>query len=607
MDETTPVEPAAEIPLALSAGPLNALIVDDDDVDREKLVRMLRSCPREITIVEAASQAQALEIMRGQETRFDIVFLDFGLSDGDGRDLVPKIHAELDPDCPIIAVTGHGSPQIAAESIKSGMTEFLTKNLLCVEKVAASVEEGLAWRQYRQEVRRAEAELTHRSLHDPLTDLPNRTLFFDRLSQACARARRSGESFAVAMIDLDRFKDINDSLGHAAGDVVLQTVARRLRTHLREVDTVARLGGDEFALLLLNVASVDAAMATGHKIVQMIEQPVIHDTRVLYVGGSLGIALCPQLGFVPAALLSAADDAMYEAKSGLEKVRLASSSHDEKLDPTDRKGILQDIGDAIAARVIDWHWQPKIDLRDGKVIGFEALVRWEAPGTTRISPEQIVRTVEQSPLIEPFTALCLDTVLGQFASVHHDWPGTSIAINISVRMLERPSFVENVLATIERHGVSPQRVILELTETALIAHPAQARRVVERLHRTGVRLSIDDFGAGFTSFGYLREFAVDEIKIDRSYVSRCSESRFDQSLIHSLVVLCDSLGIKLVAEGIETDEVRELLISLGCHSGQGYGISKPLSFADLHDWMDQGCIAATMQDRITLAKGRRRH
>ncbi|MCJ2184423.1 GGDEF domain-containing response regulator [Novosphingobium sp. 1949] len=566
-------------------GPLHVLIVDDDDVDREKLSRLLRRCPWDIEVEEATSRCEALELIRDPDSRFDMVFLDFGLSDGDGRDLLPPIREELDPDCPIIAVTGHGSAQIAADSIKLGMTEFLTKRMLSTEKVAASIQEGMAWRHDRRAVRRAEAELTHRSLHDPLTDLPNRTLFFDRLSQACARARRSGDSFAVLMVDLDRFKEINDSLGHAAGDVVLQTVGRRLRAHLREVDTVARLGGDEFAILLDNIATVDAAMAMGDKINQLIEQPVLHDNRVLYVGASIGIALCPQLGFTPSALLSSADNAMYEAKAGIAKTCLARSREPEEADALDRKGLLDDLADAIEARAITWHWQPKIDLRSGVVTGFEALVRWQPGGCGNVSPEQLIRVVEQSPLIEPFTVLCLDTVLGQFASVQDDWPGTSISINVSVRMLERPSFVENVLSAIECHAVPPERVVLELTETALIAHPAQARRVVERLHRQGVRLSIDDFGAGFTSFGYLREFTIDEIKIDRSFVSRCTESTFDQSLINSLVVLCESLGVDLVAEGVEDDAVRALLVSLGCPSGQGYGISRPQSFENLCAWM----------------------
>lgn len=570
-----------------------ALIVDDDDVDRERLARMLERCPRPVRVVEAASQAEALALIRRPSSHFDIVFLDFGLEDGDGRDLVPTIHGEVDPDCPIVAVTGFADELIAAASIKSGMTEFLTKRSLSPERVAASVEEGLAWRKYRQELRRAEEELTHRSLHDPLTDLPNRTLFFDRLGQNCARAKRSGDPFAVVMIDLDRFKEINDSFGHAAGDAVLTAVARRLRGQLREVDTVARLGGDEFAVLLQNVSTNDIAMAMASKLIGLVEQPIVHDGRVLHVGCSIGVAMCPQLGVSPAGLVSAADDAMYEAKRGMTKAVVARGSGQRHLHGSDRTGMLEELEDALEHHTLQWHWQPKIDMRDGRVLGYEALVRWRDPRGDAVAADKIIQTVEQSPLLEVFTYHSLDTVLGQFSDVQDELDGATICINISARMIERSGFVSRVVECIERHGVNPARVTLELTETALISNPGQAKRVIGQLRDRRVGLSIDDFGAGFTAFGYLREFAVSEIKLDRSYIRRFTENRFDQSLVNSLVVLCDSLGIPLVAEGVEDSPTREMLVSLGCHVGQGYGICQPMPYEDVPDWVEgwnRSCI-----------------
>jgi diguanylate cyclase (GGDEF)-like protein len=555
---------------------IHALIVDDDDVDRERLVRMLRRGPRAITVEQAGSQAEALSKIRDPEAHFDIVFLDFGLADGDGRDLLPMIRGEIDPDCPIIAVTGNADEQIAADSIKSGMTEYLTKRSLSPERVAASVEEGMAWRQYRHDLRRQEEDLTHRSLHDPLTDLPNRTLFSDRLGQACARARRSGDPFGVVMIDLDRFKEINDNFGHASGDAV----------HLREVDTIARLGGDEFAVLLQNIDGEDSAMAVATKLTELIEQPIVHGGRMLHVGASIGIALCPQLGFSPEGLLAAADEAMYEAKRGTEKAVLARGEERTPARTFDQGGMLHDIERAIAARAFEWHWQPKVDMRDGRVLGFEALVRWTHPTDGPIPADVLIETVEQSHLLEAFTYLSLDVVLGEFAALQHLLDEAAICINVSARMLERPGFVSHVVATTARHKVDPSRVMLELTETALIANPAQARRVIEQLHDHRISLAIDDFGAGFTSFGYLREFAVSEIKIDRSFISRFTESRFDQSLVHSLVVLCESLGIPLVAEGVENPETQAMLVAMGCTCGQGYGICRPMPYANVRGWLE---------------------
>lgn len=573
---------------ALQSMPQNihALIVDDDDVDREKLVRLLRHGPRRVCIVEAASRAEALQLIRRPATHFDIVFLDFGLADGDGRDLVPTIHQELDPDCPIVAVTGNGDEQIAAAAIKSGMTEFLTKKTLSPERVAASIEECIAWRKYRQDMRRAEEELTHRSMHDPLTDLPNRSLFSDRLEQHCARAKRSGDPVAVVMIDLDRFKEINDSLGHAAGDMVLGTVARRLRANLREVDTIARLGGDEFALVLQNIATHEAALQIVGKLIRLIEQPILHEQRVLYVGASAGVALCPQLGYDPAALLAAADASMYDAKRGLDKVILAADTLAARMTSIDRPGLLDEFEAAMAADQVDWHWQPKIDMRNGRILGFETLVRWNRVKGDPITPEQLVRAVEQSPLLEPFTFHCFEKVLAQFAPIRAAVGDVSLAVNISARALERPGFVQRVAEVVERHRVDPRSLTLELTETALINNPAQARRVIEDLLAHRIRLSIDDFGAGFTSFGYLREFPVGEIKIDRSFIARFAESRFDQSLVSSLVVLCESLGIPLVAEGVETLETQQRLVAMGCHYGQGYGICPPMPYRDVMSWIE---------------------
>lgn len=581
------------------SGELSALVVEDDDVDRERLVRMLRRCPRKIRIAQASSQAEALRLIREPESRFDIVFLDFALQDGDGRDLVPAIRAEIDQDCPIVAVTGHSDEQIAADSIKSGMTEFLAKRRLSQEKVLASLEEGIAWRKYRQELRLAEQELTHRSLHDPLTDLPNRTLFFDRLGQSCARAKRHGAPFAVMMLDLDRFKEINDSFGHAAGDLTLTTLAQRLRSHLREVDTIARLGGDEFAILLQNVGTNDLALMMGDRLIRMIQEPIACESRTLSVGVSIGIALCPALGCKPSELLSAADDAMYEAKQGIDKIVIANANNVRRTKSLDRKEMLEELEAAMSRDAIDWHWQPKVDMSDGRVLGFEVLVRWRHPGDAAVPADQLIHTIEQSPLLEAFTNHCLHKVLGQFARIQDRIGAASISINISARMLERSNFIDNLPKVIAGHGVDPERVTLELTETALIANPAQARLMIERLRQHGIRLSIDDFGSGFTSFSYLREFAVSEIKIDRSFISRFTESRFDQSLVNSLVVFCESLGIDLVAEGVETAEVQQLLTSLGCNAGQGYGICRPMPYEQVLPWMagrtgelTAGCLSA---------------
>jgi diguanylate cyclase (GGDEF)-like protein len=307
------------------SGVVHALVIDDDDVDREHLARMMGRLPQDITLVEAASGAEALALLQRRAEHFDVVFLDFKLEDCDGRDLLPRIRDRLDPDCPIIAITGFSDEQVAVGAIKLGMAEFLPKRGLSAERLAASIDEGFVWRDLQREQRRIATELTHRGFHDPLTHLPNRALLADRLNAQIARTRRTGEPFAVVMIDLDRFKSVNDRFGHGAGDAVLATTAGRLRGCLREVDTVARLGGDEFVLLLHNVRSEREALIVARKVIHQIEQPVAYGDSALLVGASLGIALCPELGLSADGLLRAADEAMYLAKRGASK---AVVSHD---------------------------------------------------------------------------------------------------------------------------------------------------------------------------------------------------------------------------------------------------------------------------------------
>lgn len=564
---------------------IHALLIEDDDVDRERLVRMLRRCAQTIRVQEAPSKSQALTELYGKKTLFSFVFLDFQLEDGDGRDLLPDIWESIGPDCVVVAVTGNGSDTGAAEAIKLGIHEYLSKLDLTSDRVARTIEEGLKWREMREDVRRTEEQLRHRSLHDPLTDLHNRHVFLDRLNHTCLQFRRDSQPFAVLMIDLDRFKEVNDQFGHAAGDRLLIDVANRLRSNVRDVDTVARLGGDEFAILLDDIHTAEAALTLGRKLVSLLERPFAGDQGVLRIGASVGVALCPQHGSDPSLLLRRADNAMYRAKRGVEKVLLHDHQDAGNDNRPDSILLLGEIEQALEDRQFTWFWQPKLRLRDGALLGFEALARWPHPQHGMVPPDRFIGALEQSPLLPRFTAVSIDTVLAQTATVADRISRATVSINISARMLGHPSFVDDLLAAVQHHGIAPQTLMLELTETALLGNPVQAARVVERLHKAGVALAVDDFGAGFTSFSTLREFRVQEIKIDKSYILTLGDSRFDRSLVRSLVVFCESLDIALLAEGVETETCRQTLIELGCTGGQGFGLCHPLPFAQIPDWI----------------------
>lgn len=574
---------------------IHALLIEDDDVDRERLVRMLHRCARRIVVQEAPSKTEALNELHGRDVKFSFIFLDFRLEDGDGRDLLPDIWESVGNDCVVVAVTGAGTESAAAEAIKLGIHDYLSKGDLTNERVAETIEEGLKWRAMQEEIRRAEAELRHKSLHDPLTDLHNRHVFLDRLEHNCTTYRRDAQPFAVMMIDLDRFKDVNDQFGHGVGDRLLVDVANRLRGNVREVDTVARLGGDEFAIILEDVANPDTALALGRKLVTLLEQPFPHDIGMLRIGASVGIALCPRHGCESATLLRRADSAMYRAKRGIDKALLHEAldfpGPDGDRDNPDTLTLLSDIEQALKQGDITWYWQPKVDLRDRTILGFEALARWHHPKRGMIPPDRFVAAIEQSRLLPMFTLRSLSAVLEQLASVRDMLDGpladVSVSVNISARMLEHGAFVNDLTALLHRYAINPRHLMLELTETALIGNPVQAGRVVAALQEKGIDLAIDDFGAGFTSFNTLRAFAVREIKIDKSYILSLGDNQFDLSLVRSLVVFCQSLDISLLAEGVETEACWQTLLDLGCTAGQGYGISRPMPFGQVREWVDR--------------------
>ncbi len=565
--------------------PVHALVIDDDDVDREKLKRLLKRCRPGVNVAEANSKVSALAELRGQTKNFSFIFLDFKLDDGDGRDLLPDIWQLVGSDCVVIAVTGYGSDRAAADAIKLGIHEYLSKNELTGERVAVAIRDGLDWIEEHQRARVVEQELIHRSLHDALTDLPNRHLFLDRIEYHCAQQRRDGHAFALLMIDLDRFKQVNDEFGHLLGDELLVEVGRRLREGVREVDTAARLGGDEFAVLLPGVATLDVAEAVGRKLVGALQAPMALSCGPLSIAASIGVVVAPQHGHDVNTLLARADQAMYRAKRNLDKVMLYDDLEPGSTNILDRMVLMGEMELALERGDIQWYLQPKVDLVALRPTGFEALARWHHSRFGPIAPDAFITAIEGSKLIWPFTLATIDAALGHLQRLGPTHAHLSISVNVSARVLQQPGLVEHVIQKLDSAAIDPRRLVLELTETALISNPAQARKVLDELAAHGIDLSIDDFGAGFTSFGYLRDFMVREIKIDKSYILNLTERSFDQSLVTCLAVFCEAQGLRLVAEGVETPECLARLLELGCRYGQGYGIGRPMTIDAVQTWI----------------------
>lgn len=516
------------------------LVVDDDDVDRERLLRLLRRYGAPLCITEAASKAAALAALA--QGNFDFVFLDFNLADGDGRELVPQIQSLTEHPCLIVAITGAGNEQVAASAIKSGIHEYLPKHALTAPRLYQALDDGQRYLAVQARLREAEQLLHRRSLYDLLTDLPNRNLFFDRLEQACLAHTRHRQPFAVMMIDLDRFKEVNDTLGHAAGDQVLQQVAKRLLAACRGSDTISRLGGDEFAAICAGVDSAEAASVVAEKLVSSMRLPIIIDGRALSVGISVGIALCPAHDQAPGTLMSVADKAMYLAKTGLMKVVCAPSAGDGPQRELPPQALLTEIERAIDKREFFMFYQPKINLTTHKILGVEALMRWRTAGGVIREPSHFIPVVEQSSILPEFTRMSIDLVLAQLAA----WIGRGIpmevAVNISSRMLEDPNLAKNLLERLRKHKIPPAFLTLEITETAIIQNPEAAREVVRQITALGVNLSIDDFGSGFTSFTYLKEFSIPEIKIDKNFIIGLKPKSFGASMVKCVSAFCRVRG-----------------------------------------------------------------
>ncbi len=559
------------------------LVIDDDDVDRERLARMLRRYHAPLLISEADSKTAALAAL-GAES-FDFIFLDFQLDDGDGRDLVPQIQALTERQSLIVAITGAGNEQVAANAIKSGIHEYLPKHALTAQRLHQALDDGQRFLGMQAKLREAEQLLHRRSLYDSLTDLPNRNLFFDRLEQACLAHARHRTGFAVMMIDLDRFKEVNDTLGHQAGDLVLRETGARLAGLLRATDTVARLGGDEFAALLPDAGDDAVAERLGRKILEALRRPILVEGQPLSVGASIGIALCPHHADSPTALLSHADTAMYKAKRGHDKIMIFGAQEMPQAPARPAQALIAELEQAIAGDELVMHYQPKIRLDTREVVGFEALVRWHHGARGLVGPDQFIPTVESSPLLTAFTHKTIDLALAEYAGWRLRHCDFTLAINISARMLDDKSFVPLFLNRLSHYGIPRGKISLELTETALLINLGKARSVVQQLSDSGVSISIDDFGAGFTSFSYLRDFAAPEIKLDCSFVIGLEADSFNSSLVRSLAVLCNALGVDFIAEGVEELETWPMLVGLGCKLGQGYSIARPMPGADVLPWL----------------------
>ena len=427
----------------------------------------------------------------------------------------------------------------------------------------------------RKQLLAASEQIEHLAYHDVLTGLPNRNLFLDHLRLALALAQREGRQVAVLFLDLDRFKTINDSLGHASGDELLRTVADRLRACLRQGDTVARLGGDEFIILLPEVAAEQDAVRVAEKLLDRIRQPMVLQSREIVVTGSIGLSRFPENGDAPEELVKKADVAMYQAKQvGRDGYQLYLPSMDA--DALERLSLENDLRRALANEELCLFYQPILDSHTGRIEAVEALLRWQHPQRGLMGPGEFLWIAEPSGLTTPIDFWALRTACQEICSWMQDGAHVRVAVNLSARSFQQPDLIERVQNVLEETGLPAALLELEITETLAMQNAEVSLSILRALKDLGVRIAIDDFGTGYSSLSYLRTFPIDTLKIDESFVRSLNVGDVNAEIPAAMIALAHSLDIRVVGEGVEEEVQWLILREQGCDEVQGFLFSRPI-------------------------------
>ena len=463
---------------------------------------------------------------------------------------------------------------ILVSNRQSDVATFRADDLRLFETFANHASASLENARLIDRLQRHVEETQHQALHDALTGLPNRSFFRQQVQAAIDARRRNDAPLAALLMDLDRFKEVNDTLGHHNGDLLLQAVAARLLATVRPGDVVARLGGDEFGVLVADAASRETAASLGERIVQALAAPFLIHEMTLEVGASIGIAMYPEHGSDVDTLVQRADVAMYQAKSSLRGHEMYAPELDS-YSPT-RLLLLGDLRRAIDDRGLTVAYQPKVDVTDGSIVGAEALVRWRHLSRGLVPPDQFIPIAEHTGLLRPLTLLVLEAALEQCARWRAAGHELTVAVNLSVRNLLDAELPDDIARLLAHFGVPASALELEITESALVADPGRTYAVLRRLHEIGAGISIDDFGTGYSSLSYLRRMPVNEVKIDKSFVMGMTSDENDALIVRSTIDLGINLGLRVVAEGVESREIWHELANLGCHVAQGFFFGRPV-------------------------------
>jgi diguanylate cyclase (GGDEF)-like protein len=558
----------------------NILIIDDEEQTTDLLVTVLE---QRYNCCSVNSVAEALEEL--SQTTFELVISEMDIPGVSGIDLIPEFHA-MSPDTVLLVICSSQGIETGIEAMRRGAFDYITKPL-DVHHVEAAVQRAMDHRallrekeQYKEQLEQLlqerTAEVDRLAYYDTLTYLPNRTLFEDRLAQALAIARSSGQTLGVLFISLDQFKKVNDTLGHGPGDTLLREFAERLKSCIAETDTVARFGSDEFALLRTQIEGAEDVIETIGSLSEVLKFAFDLDGQELFATASVGVSLFPLDGEDSQTLLKNAGAALYKAKrSGGANYQFYTADMHERA--SRRLSLETSLRRAIQNQEFLIHYQPRVSVDTLEITGVEALVRWRHPQLGLISPAEFIPLAEYTGLIVPIG----EWVLREACLQNKNWQNQGfasirMAVNISARQLRDEAFANTVIRILKETDLAPQHLELELTESSIMQNAELAANVLSRLKSMDINISIDDFGIGFSSLASLKRLPIDALKIDKSFVSDAPSEPDDSALVMAIITLAHNLRLRVIAEGVETEEQLRLLHLLRCDEIQGNLFSKPV-------------------------------
>jgi diguanylate cyclase (GGDEF)-like protein len=567
---------------------IKVLIIEDEPMVRDVMAAGLRINDYVVALADNGQQGLAAL----QEERPDVVLLDLRLPDMDGIEVLRAIKQSFTA-VPVIIVSGRGTIEDAIQAMRLGAADFILKPVTTpviyeesIIRALATSAVALEQQETQEKLLEKESRLHHLAYYDALTNLPNRVLFHDRLQQMMIKARRTGKQVALLFLDLDRFQQINKTLGHDVGDRLLQEVAERLRNYIRKSDTVVRLGGDEFALIIDDIKNHKDVSRLARKVLELLAKVTMVDSYELYITSSIGISLFPEDSEEAEGLMRCAETAMYRAKeSGKNNYQFYTADMNTRA----LELLLLETGlrKALENHEFVVHYQPQFDLSSRRLIGMEALLRWRHPARGMISPADFIPLAEETGLIVPIG----EWVMKEACAQNKAWQDAGyqqvkVAVNMSGLQFRQESIAKTVARVLAETKLAPQYMELEVTESMIMGNAEATIATLNELKQMGVRLSIDDFGTGYSSLSYLKLFPIDNLKIDRSFIKNINYDENDAMIADSIIALAHSMNLSVIAEGVEEEAQLQLLQEKNCDAVQGFFTGRPVPAEDFVDFFN---------------------